>query len=451
MGRLGTVFVFCQIGTASVFSFGNFPDEFPAAGPAIGQKTNTVPNFEFPIKRSYGRAVAPCAMNTSTLVEGPRDDGRSPRRACTWSTVGLATACGLLALVSGCDAALVPSDAVTPPTRDAGVDAAEASSPPRRDAGVDVVVPPRDAGVDATTRRDAAVDATPADAGPMTSRPTVGGCAVFPTDNWWNLDVSTAPVDPDSANIVANINGHGSVAAETFLHPDFGADRAWGIPYVVVPATQAMVPIAFTEYPGESDPGPYPVPASAPIEGGGDHHVLVVQQGTCRVYEMYHARYVGPGWTAGSGATWDLGSNTLRPNEWTSCDQAGLPILPGLVRYDEVAAGEIRHALRFTVNAPGSQWIDPARHPGTSGDAHAPPMGARLRLRASFDLTPYHGAALVILRALKRYGMFVADTGTNWFISGAADTRWNDADLGQLTGVPGSAFEVVQMGPRMHW
>jgi hypothetical protein len=182
-----------------------------------------------------------------------------------------------------------------------------------------------------------------------------------------------------------------------------------------------------------------------------DHHVLVVEQGTCRLYEMYHSSYTGPGWSAGSGASWDLNSNALRPVGWTSCDQAGLPILPGLVRYDEVQSGVIHHALRFTINSPGATWVDPARHPGSSDDQYAPPMGARLRLKASFDLTPYHGEALVILTALKHYGMFVADTGTNWYVSGATDGRWNDDDLSQLRDVPGEAFEVVQLGTRQHW
>jgi hypothetical protein len=342
------------------------------------------------------------------------------------------------------------SGSTSPPHTDSGTTPMDAgSTPPPMDSGTSPP-PPIDSGtpppVDSGTP-------PPVDSGTTASSlPQIGGCTIFPADNPWNRDISADPVDPHSADYIANIQSHAYSTAEHFLHPDFGHDPSYGIPYVVVPATQTPVPITFNEYPSESDPGPYPVPSGATVEGGSDHHVLVVQQGTCHLYEMYHATYVGPGWTAGSGATWDLGSNALRTDGWTSCDQAGLPILPGLTRYDEaVTAGAIHHALRFTINNPGATWVSPARHPGTSTETYSPPMGARLRLRASFDLTPYHGAALVILQALKRYGMYVADTGTNWFISGTTDTRWNDADVTQLFNVPGEAFEVMQLGTLEHW
>jgi len=279
--------------------------------------------------------------------------------------------------------------------------------------------------------------------------PQLGGCALFPADNAWNLDISAYPVHPNSAAYIASIGTDGH------LHADFGAGL-WegfpiGIPYVIVPADQPLVPITFVEYGDESDPGPYPVPLDAPVEGNpqgdGDRHVLVLQQGECRLYELYHAVQVGAGWEAGSGATFDLGSNALRPVCWTSADAAGLPILPGLARYDEVAAGEIAHALRFTIARTQRGYIHPATHWASSAtDPALPPMGLRLRLRADFDLSDYTGQARVILEALKRYGMIIADNGSNWFISGAPDERWDNDDLRQLRTVPGSAFEAVYTG-----
>jgi len=285
---------------------------------------------------------------------------------------------------------------------------------------------------------------------PSGSAPTVGGCTMFPASNPWNQDVSALPVDPNSANYIASVNGNGN----RFLHADFGSNPSYGIPFVVVPATQAMKPITFTAYGSESDPGPYPIPQGALIEGGsssgGDRHVLAVRQGECKLYELYRAfpNTTTGGWNADSGAVYDLGSNALRPDYWTSADAAGLPILPGLVRYDEVAAGAISHALRFTVSRTQMGFIHPATHYASSStNANYPPMGLRLRLKASFDTSLYTGEARVVLEALKKYGMIVADNGTDWFISGATDSRWNDTDLDQLKGVPGSAFEVVQAGP----
>jgi hypothetical protein len=208
-----------------------------------------------------------------------------------------------------------------------------------------------------------------------------------------------------------------------------------------------MVPITFTEYGDESDPGPYPIPPDAPVEGGSDRHVLVVDTDNCMLYELYHAEYNGVGWDAGSGVVFDLLSNRLRPETWTSADAAGLPIFPGLARYDEVASGEIRHALRFTVQRTRRGYIHPATHwASNSDDPNLPPMGLRLRLRADYDISGYRGQARVILEALKRYGMIVADNGTSWFITGASDPRWDDDDLNQLKSVPGDAFEAVYTG-----
>jgi hypothetical protein len=273
---------------------------------------------------------------------------------------------------------------------------------------------------------------------------SLASCPVFPGDNAWNTDVSSVPVRSDSDAIINQVLADGP----GFLHADFGGGGTYGIPYVTVPGTQAKVPINFTSYPGESDPGPYPVPLGAPIENGSDRHVIAIDRDNCQLYELYDATPDGDHWDAGSGATWNLRSDALRPAGWTSADAAGLPIFPGLARYDEVASGAIHHALRFTVNRTQAGYVSPARHFASSDtNPDEPAMGMRFRLKASFDLSPYHGEALVILQALKTYGMIVADNGTNFYISGAADSRWDDADLNQLKSVPGSAFEVLNTGP----
>lgn len=276
----------------------------------------------------------------------------------------------------------------------------------------------------------------------------LAGCPVFPANNWWNTDVSRAPVRRDSAAIISEIQSTGG----RLLHPDFGGGGAYGIPFVTVASTQPKVPVNYTAYGGESDPGPFPIPSNAPVEGGatstGDRHVIAVQRGTCRLYELYGAAWRSNRWDAASGATWSLTSNALRPAGWTSADAAGLPILPGLARYDEVAAGSIRHALRVTFARTRKAYVTPARHAASSStDPTRPAMGMRLRLKASYDLSRFRGEALVILKALARYGLIVADNGSNWFITGAADPRWDDDDLGQLKSVPGTAFEVVDTGP----
>lgn len=275
---------------------------------------------------------------------------------------------------------------------------------------------------------------------------SIGGCALFPTNNIWNTDISTLPVAANSASIIA------SIGSTSHLHPDFGAGlyqgEPIGIPYAIVPASQPGVPVSF-QYVGESDPGPYPIPANAPIEGGasstGDRHVLIVQSGACKLYELYAGYPQNNGsWQAGSGAVWDLNSNALRPRSWTSADAAGLPILPGLVRYDEVASGVISHALRFTVQHTRDTFVWPARHQASSQTgANLPPMGLRLRLKASVTISAFSPPNRVILTALKRYGMMVADNGSNWYISGAPDNHWNNDDLAQLGQIPGSDFEVV--------
>ena len=277
--------------------------------------------------------------------------------------------------------------------------------------------------------------------------PSEFGCPILPAEDPLNEEVAGLPASPSSESYVA------SIGASAHLHPDFGTNPAYGIPYTIVGARQRKVPIKFTEYGSESDPGPYPVPPNARIEGGepnGDRHVLVAQQGSCKLYELYsaHRKRRGKRWTAAAGATFDLRSEALRPEGWTSADAAGLPIFPLLARYPEVARGEIDHALRVTVPKTQRGYIHPATHfASSSSDPTLPPMGLRLRLKASYSLAGFHGQSLVILEALKRFGLIVADNGAPWFITGAPNAGWDDEDLEQLKQVPGSAFEAVQTGP----
>src|SRR5215211_6018336 len=267
--------------------------------------------------------------------------------------------------------------------------------------------------------------------------PLIGGCPIFPANNVWNTPIDTLPVDARSA---AYVN---SIGANTAFHPDFGSNPDYGIPYVIVPASQAGVSVTFDE-PDESDGGLYPIPANPPVEGGSDHHILIVQQDTCKLYELYAAERQGGSWQAFSGAIFDLRSNALRPDTWTSADAAGLPILPGLVRRDEVLAGEINHALRFTAVRTRGSYIWPARHEASDiTDLNVPPMGPRFRLKASFDISGYPAYAQVILRALKKYGMILADNGSNWYVSGTQDTGWDDDALNTLKQLRGSNFEAV--------
>ncbi|HEY3782963.1 MAG TPA: hypothetical protein VGL56_17915 [Fimbriimonadaceae bacterium] len=275
------------------------------------------------------------------------------------------------------------------------------------------------------------------------------GKQVFPNSDPWNTTIDTAAVDPNSANLIA------SIGLSTGLHPDFGANYGggpFGIPYIVVAGTQKLVPVSF-QYASESDPGPYPIPANAPIEGGasssGDRHVLVIDRDHWKLYETWSSYPQSNGsWQCGSGALFNLTAGTTRPAGWTSADAAGLPIFPGLVRYDEVSAGAINHALRFTVQTTRQGYVAPARHFASSNTStNVPPMGMRVRLKANFNISSFPKDAQVILTALKKYGMMVADNGSNWFISGAPDARWNDNDMNTLKTVQGSNFEVVKMGP----
>lgn len=279
---------------------------------------------------------------------------------------------------------------------------------------------------------------------------SLGGKRPFSDDNPWNTKISGAEVDPNSSTLIA------SVGLDKELHPDFGT--VWdgapnGIPYVVIAGTQAKVPVAF-EYGDESDAGPYPIPPDAPIEGGpngkGDRHILIIDRDNWKLYELYSAFPVDGGkrWKVGSGAIFDLNSNKLRPAGWTSADAAGLPIFPGLARYDEaVERKSIQHALRFTCNRTRKAYVPPARHFASDDtNVRLPPMGMRVRLKANVDISGFPSSAQVILKALKEYGMILADNGSDWFVSGAPDSRWNEEELATLKRIKGRDFEVVKMG-----
>ncbi len=270
--------------------------------------------------------------------------------------------------------------------------------------------------------------------------PSAPRCTVFPKTNAWNLRIDSLPVAANSEPIIR------SIGATTGLHPDFGTGRI-GIPFDIVSKKTPRSHVAF-DYADESDRGPYPIPRTVHIESGGDHHALLVDRDACKLYELYALTRTSRGWHAGSGAIWSLKTNRLRPAGWTSADAAGLPILPGLARYDEVARGVIDHALRFTVERTRRSYVAPARHYASSlTDPDLPPMGMRVRLKAGFDTSGFPRQARVVLTALKRYGMLVADNGSSWFISGAPDPRWDNDDLRTLGRVTGSDFEVVQTKP----
>jgi hypothetical protein len=290
-----------------------------------------------------------------------------------------------------------------------------------------------------------------AESGPsrVSRAPVAAGCRVLPADDIWNVRVDDLPLDPSSA---AYIN---TIGAAEYVHADFGSGE-WppgsgspiGIPFTDVPGDQAKVSVSFT-WAGESDPGPYPIPPDAPIEGGpagtGDRHVLVIDRDNCILYELFNAWPQPDGsWNAGSGAIFDLGSSDLRPDGWTSADAAGLPILPGLVRYEEVAAGEINHAIRVTAPQTRRAYVWPARHYASdlTGPQY-PPMGQRFRLQRDFDISGFSAETRVILVALKKYGMILADNGSSWFISGAPHESWNNTILHELHQVFGSDFEAV--------
>ncbi|HPF94946.1 MAG: hypothetical protein KC582_04460 [Candidatus Magasanikbacteria bacterium] len=275
---------------------------------------------------------------------------------------------------------------------------------------------------------------------PVTMSTMFKGCPVFPASNAWNQRVDGLTVHEKSATY---INAIGSSAS---LHPDFGENQSYGIPYTTVDANTPKVAINYTAYGDESDAGPFPIPPNARVEGGSDRHVLVVDKDACMLYELYAAVKTTTGWNADSGAKWDLRTGALRPEGWTSADAAGLPIFNGLVRYDEIAAGKITHAIRVTVPRSQAGHILPATHHAGSNDANLPPMGLRLRLKKDYDISGLTGSAKIVAQAMKEYGLIVADNGSPWYFQGATDDRWNDDELNQLKNIKGSAFEAVYTG-----
>jgi hypothetical protein len=276
--------------------------------------------------------------------------------------------------------------------------------------------------------------------------PTLANCPMFPADNYWNTPIDTLPTHPQSEAWID------SIGRAVSFHMDFGSGEydggLIGIPFnIVAGSTVPKVGFEF-DYADESDPGPYPIPENPNQEAGGDRHILVVDTDTCILYEVYDANFDGGQWSGGSGAIWDLNSNTLRPDTWTSADAAGLPILPGLVRYDEITAGEIKHALRFTIEkTAGYMW--PARHLTDDPQDGIPPMGARFRLKADYDISGFPQEMQIILQAMKTYGIILADNGSNWYISGAPDDRWDNDMLHLLDVLTGNDFEAVDTSGMM--
>jgi hypothetical protein len=284
-----------------------------------------------------------------------------------------------------------------------------------------------------------AFSAAPVSAATPVTIPGAPSCPVFPSTNVWNKPVNALSVRSDSTRLMS------SIGMDAYLHPDFSSIDGgnYGIPYNVVGSGVKKKTVRFT-WPDESDKGPYPIPRRPKIEGGSDRHILIVDRDACYLYELYAARKTSTGWRAGSGAIWNMNSNALRPAGWTSADAAGLPILPGLARYDEVAAGEIRHALRFTAEVTRRAYIYPARHYASDyTDTALPPMGLRIRLKASVDISRFGPQARVILRALQTYGMILADNGTSLYVTGAPSAGWDDDDLHALQQIHGDDFEVV--------
>lgn len=272
---------------------------------------------------------------------------------------------------------------------------------------------------------------------PALNLPEAPNCPIFPDSNVWNREITNLPVHRNSAALIR------SIGLNEELHPDFGSNLTYGIPYNVVNSSLRKVRVSFY-YDNQSDAGPYPIPVNPKREAGSDHHILIVDRGACKLYELYDAERSDGRWEAGSGAIWNLRSNLLRPNNWTSADAAGLPILPGLVRYDEVLRGLINHAIRFTAPRTRNSHIYPARHhAGTSNDPSLPPMGLRVRMKTSVSISGFSSHNQVILTALKRYGMILADNGGPWFITGVSDKRWNEEDLNELKRIKGNMFEAV--------
>ena len=350
-----------------------------------------------------GSLLLVIAVASCTLLTGPGAGTRSPG-----STTGASAPSGLASGVMSPDSSSGDiADATDAPS----------TSPGALDSGQATATP---------------LPATPKPTPKPTARPSP--CTVLPASNVWNRDISRLPVASNSAAMVR------AIGLNSYLHPDFDAIGD-GIPYNAVTSSTPKYTVKF-QYAGESDKGPYPIPSNPKIEKGSDRHLLAIDMSQCKLWELYDVRHSGSGWSAGSGAVFNLRSNGLRPAGWTSADAAGLPIFPGLVRYSEVLTGSIKHAIRFT--APDTcGYIYPARHLTAGSCSNLPPMGLRVRLKASVDISGFGSKARIVLTALKRYGMILADNGSPWYISGAPDSRWNDDEMHKLQQLTGSDFEVV--------
>jgi hypothetical protein len=364
---------------------------------------------------------------------------RSQPRASLLAALGSVVVLVALAVAVGGSASLSPSASTAGP---GSATAAAERSAVLAELGLETVGPPY-----ATSRRASATrppirpKAVVAVTTP-TPKASYGqaqqrACPTFPADNPWNERVDSLPVAPNSAAMIS------AIGLTAHLHPDFSNGGNYGIPYNVVNGATPRSTVVF-QYADESDNVGYPIPASPLVEGGSDAHILMIDTSACKLYELFAAHKVGGTWHAGSGAVWNLRSDAVRPAGWTSADAAGLPIFPGLARYDQVATGAIKHALRFTASSTCAGYVFPARHEAGSGSCSTkPPMGLRVRLKASFNISAYTGQARIVLTALKQYGMLLADNGSPWYVTGAPNSGWNDDNLHTLNAVPGSAFEVV--------
>ena len=386
-------------------------------------------------ERAAGVLVAIVAL--AALVFGVGSSGTSLGDRTGAPTLGSADASILaslgLAVVGPASPADVDASAGT-----AGGSGAPTAAPTTR-PGTAATKPPTPGPAGATTPRPTPRP-TPKPTPKPVPPPPLSHCPIFPASNAWNEKVSGLPVAADSDAMIA------AIGLGAHLHPDFSNGGGYGIPYNLVSSSTPRSTVTF-QYASESDKVGYPIPANVKIEGGSDRHILMIDTSACKLYELFAARKVSGVWHAGSGAVWNLRSNALRPAGWTSADAAGLPIFPGLVRYDEVASGVIRHALRFTASATCAGYIYPARHEAGSGSCSSlPPMGLRVRLKASVDISGYGTQARVVLQALKDYGMILADNGSPWYVTGAPSSGWNDDVLHKLNQIPGSDFEVVDTG-----
>ncbi len=396
----------------------------------MASPTHSIGLMRTPARPVFAAALVGIVVLAVAFVQfGPRS-GKPAGTPVTSGGPGIGLAIGLAtgtAAEAGADSTASAPVATLTATPIAGPTATDGPTATLRPGGTAPATRPPTA--KPTTQPTAKSTAKPT-AKPTSSAP----CPIFPASNVWNRDISSLPVAPNSSTMIA------AIGLSRYLHPDFDTIGD-GIPYNIVNSSTPIYQVSF-DYADESDPVPYPIPAIPSIEKGSDAHMLMLDTSACRLWELYAVSKSGSTWSAGSGAAWDLRSNAVRPAGWTSADAAGLPIFPGLVRYDEVAAGIIRHAIRFTASSTCG-YVYPARHLTAAPCANLPPMGLRVRLKASVDISAFGPQAQVVLTALQRYGMILADNGSPWYISGTPDSRWNDDELHHLQQLTGADFEVV--------